>query len=749
MARKTQTHSDLRSGPRARRSPRVLASKPADTEPHAAGDAPPAADGSSLLIVGTTAREARRLGEMLGRAGTAFTIAHARSLEDCARALEASTYWLILLELRAPRRDALATLVRVRHLAPGIPIVVLVNGRQEGVARTALEMGADDYLVKEHLTPELLEHSVRHAIRLGPTARLAREGEEHYRLLYVDGPFMFFTLARDATILSASRYGAEQLGRAAEDLVGTSFLALVLGGYKRSALVHLKRALSQPQRPHRWETCLRRKDGELLWTRLSARAGAGHDGMLKLACVCEDITEARNLSEQLSYQASHDALTGLVNRREFENRLRRVLALARRDHTEHAFCYLDLDRFKIINDTCGHVAGDELLRQLGRLLQRVVRKRDTLARLGGDEFGVLMECCTLDQAQRVANALRRAVADFRFAWENRSLHIGVSIGMVPVTAATGSISSVLSAADAACYTAKEQGRSRIHVYHEDDIELARRYGEMQWVARIERALEDDRFELSVQPIAPVEAPAGPEAEALHYELLLRMRDEHGRLVLPGAFLPAAERYDLAGHLDRWVIDTAFSWLSVHPEHLAQLWLCCINLSARSLANEEFLSYVIGRFDDTGIAPEKICFEVTETAAIANLSSATRFVRALQEWGCRFALDDFGSGLSSFAYLKNLPVDFLKIDGVFVRGILDDPVDLAMVKSINEIGQAFGKKTIAEFVESKAILDKLRLRYIGVDYAQGYAVGRPQPLEHMLPDRGPTRGGGKPAQARRP
>ncbi len=681
-----------------------------------------------ILLAGTSAREAHRLRSVLDATGVdGFALDHARSLEDCPRALGARTHDLIVLPLRPPRPRALSTLTRIRHLAPNVPIVVLVKEAHERLAHAALEAGAEDYLVKERMTPDLLVRTLRYVIELHEAAVRLSSGREHYQLLYVDGPFMFFTLGPDGTILSANRYVAEQLGYTVEELTGTPLVEVTHNGHKRSTLAHLKRAFATPQRVHRWEAVMRRRDGQRLWMRQTARVVRGGEGAEKLACVCEDVTEARNLSQQLSYQASHDALTGLVNRREFERRLQRVLDIARNDHTEHALCYLDLDQFKIVNDTCGHIAGDELLRKLGSLLQGVVRKRDTLARLGGDEFGVLMEYCTLQQAQRVAEALHRAIENFRFNWEDKTLRVSASIGMVPINDASENISSILSAADAACYAAKEHGRNRIHVYHEGDSELARRYGEMQWVTRIERALEEDRFELEIQPIAPVDALDEPQAHMLHYEVLLRMRDEHGRVVLPGAFLPAAERYDLARHVDRWVINTAFSWLGANPKHVEQLYLCCINLSARSVGNEDFLSYVIGCFDKTGVPPEKVCFEITETAAIANLASAARFIRALKEWGCCFALDDFGSGLSSFAYLKNLPVDFLKIDGVFVRGVLEDPVDLAMVKSINEIGQAFGKKTIAEFVESNAILEKLRLRYIGVDYAQGYGVGRPQPL----------------------
>jgi len=354
------------------------------------------------------------------------------------------------------------------------------------------------------------------------------------------------------------------------------------------------------------------------------------------------------------------------------------------------------------------------------VLPDYVRKGDTLARLGGDEFGLLMEGCSITQATRVANALLDAIREFQFHWEDKSFNLGVSIGVVPINDASKSIVAVLSTADSACYAAKDEGRNRIHVYREDDTKFARRQGEMHWVARIQRALEEDRFELYAQPIVSV---GGDHRRPVHYEVLVRMQDEHGSMVLPGAFLSAAERYNLSAKLDRWVIRNVFDWLERHHRNLDGLELCSINLSGHSLGEEDLLDLVIGRLDKGSFPSEKICIEITETAAISNLSSATRFIKILKEWGCRFALDDFGSGLSSFAYLKNLPVDYLKIDGIFIKDILDDPIDYAMVKSINDIGHVMGKQTVAEFVDDAVILSALR--DIGVDYAQGYAVGEPR------------------------
>ena len=449
-----------------------------------------------------------------------------------------------------------------------------------------------------------------------------------------------------------------------------------------------------------------------------------HGKLVRTFGTLQDITERKRAEEQLSYQACHDDLTGLVNRREFERRTERLLSTIKQVKTEHALCYMDLDQFKVVNDTCGHAAGDEMLRQLSSLLQDTVRHRDTLARLGGDEFGLLMEHCSLDHAHRVAESLLKAVQDYQFIWEEHTFRVGVSIGLIAITEAVPNLSELLKHADAACYMAKDSGRNRIHVYHPDDAVMAQRYGEMQWVGRIYQALEEHRFCLYAQPIVPLDGSTDT-----HYELLLRMEDEKGQFITPGAFLPAAERYNLIAQLDAWVIENAFRLLAENPVFLKQIQFISINLSGQSLTKHDSLDFIISQLDAYGIEGEKICFEITETAAISNLSTASKFISTLKELGCRFALDNFGSGLSSFSYLKNLPVDYLKIDGMFVRDIVDDPIDHAMVKSINEIGQVMGMQTIAEFVENDEI--KGMLREIGVNYAQGYGIGKPIAFDELL------------------
>jgi diguanylate cyclase (GGDEF)-like protein/PAS domain S-box-containing protein len=446
--------------------------------------------------------------------------------------------------------------------------------------------------------------------------------------------------------------------------------------------------------------------------------------LIKTFGTLQDITQRKQVEEQLSYQANHDSLTGLINRRAFENRAGQLLSTIKQDKTEHAMCFMDLDQFKIVNDTCGHTAGDELLHQLGYILKKTVRRGDTLARLGGDEFGLLMEHCSIEDAHRVVESIISAISDYQFSWEGNVFKVTVSIGLVLINETTGNVSTLLKDADAACYVAKEKGRNRLHVHHAEDAEVAKRHGEMQWVTRVNRAFEEGRFTLYAQPIESLGNP-----DSRHYELLLRMIDENKEIIAPGAFLPAAERYNIITRLDGWVIDRTFKYLHDYPSLVEKMDFLSVNLSGPSLADASFREFVVLKLEEYKVDASKICFEITETAAIANMSKAVSFISNLKALGCRFALDDFGSGLSSFAYLKNLPVEYLKIDGMFVRDIVDDPIDHAMVKSINEIGQLMGMETIAEFVENDAI--KQKLQEIGVNYVQGHGIGRPQPFEELI------------------
>ncbi len=429
----------------------------------------------------------------------------------------------------------------------------------------------------------------------------------------------------------------------------------------------------------------------------------------------------RRAESAIQHLAFHDVLTGLVNRSEFERRLNRALVTAKRDNIRHALLFLDLDQFKVVNDTCGHAAGDELLKQVAIILHEQVRGRDTLARLGGDEFAVLLENCPLEKARNIAGKLRKSVQAFRFVWENKVFSIGVSIGVVAIDHTSANTSELLSMADLACYTAKDQGRNCIQVYRESDEQLIKRLGEMNWASRIDTALEQGHFQLYYQTIEPLN-PATAKDIRPHLELLLRLR-ENNEIITPGAFIPAAERYQRMLTLDHWVIDEALRRLAegCFEEH----GIISINLSGQSLSHAALFNFVDRRIREYAIDASRLCFEITETAAIANFHTAIEFIRNIKEAGCYCALDDFGSGLSSFSYLKFLPVDYLKIDGAFICNLAHDHMDRTIVEAINKIGRGIGIETIAEFVESQEIVH--HLRDIGVDHAQGYAIARPQPV----------------------
>lgn len=549
--------------------------------------------------------------------------------------------------------------------------------------------------------------------------------KNNYLALYDNNPTMVFHINLDGIILSVNRFGARLLELKPEHLQGCSIFEFVhpddIGVCK--ALFELCQL--NPHKVYKEEIRKVCQDGRIIWARESARLIIdATTGVRNLLLVCEDVTEARELTEKIAYQASHDALTGLVNRAEFDLQLQRVVTRSQGGQMEHALCYLDLDQFKIVNDTSGHMAGDELLRQLGDLLKKNIRQHDLLARLGGDEFGILMYDCSLHQAFQVCEKLRNAIRDFQFCWEDRSFSIGVSIGIAMINDVSANSVELLKEADSACYAAKEKGRNRVHVYRPDDEEMASRQGEMQWVEKIQRGLDENSFQLFGQLIVP----ACGRKEGKHFETLVRYQDAQGNIIPPGAFLPAAERYNLAVALDQWVIEHLFTWLAGHPRFLANLCQCSVNLSGLSLSDESMLPFIDQQFQQWQIPRQKICFEITETAAISHLGYARKFIEILREKGCRFSLDDFGSGLSSFAYLKNLPVDYLKIDGLFVKDILHDEVDRAMVESINSVGHVMGKQTIAEFVENDEILAKLR--GLGVDYVQGYGIAKPVPLDEL-------------------
>ncbi len=696
-----------------------------------------------------------------------FNVVLAEGGEAALEAIKKATPDLVLLDVMMPDIDGLTVLRRLRtnYSAGELPIIMVTALDDQKKVVEALALGANDYITKpidfpvldarcagqlERKTAEQAVREINAELEQRVQTRTAelrraydvlkeeseqrkkaqallRKKEEMYRTLYDDNPTTFFTVDRDLTLVSVNRFGATQLGFDVAELVGAKLDRIHSDDDTAIVTAAIMECVANQGETRTWEARMQHSDGRITWARATGKCVNDADDRTAVLVVCEDITEARHLSEQLSYEARHDALTGLYNRREFELRLQHALDLIKGDNSiRHTLCYIDLDQFKVVNDNCGHVGGDELLRQLAATLKKRLRGGDLVARLGGDEFGILLENCDTKFAERVANEIRTTISEFRFAWDGKSFSLGASVGVVVIDEALDSISQVMLAADTACYAAKDAGRDRIHMYRPDDDEIEQRHGEMQWVIRIKRALEQDRFKLYAQPIVPLVDNPG---SGLHYEVLVRLQDEEGNIVPPGAFLPAAERYNISSNIDRWVVASTLAWLEAHPDHVNQLDVCSINLSGQTLGDKLMLNEILANLADVNVPPDKLCFEITETAAIANLQIAQEFIGALKDRGCLFALDDFGSGLSSFAYLKNLPVDFLKIDGVFIKNVVEDPVSLAIVRSINQVGKVMGKKTIAEFVENNEIVEKLR--EVGVDYAQGYGIGKPMAIDELI------------------
>ncbi len=433
--------------------------------------------------------------------------------------------------------------------------------------------------------------------------------------------------------------------------------------------------------------------------------------------------QAKRMAESaLEHMAYHDSLTDLINRREFERRLVQALEDTHSTGQQHVLLYLDLDQFKVINDTCGHVAGDHLLKQVAALLSQQIRTDDTLARLGGDEFGVLLRGCDTLHAQKVAEKLCEVVSDYRFVWQNRPFSVSLSIGMVLINSHYDSAGELLSHADLACYAAKDRGRNNVQLYETDDVEMRKRQSDMDWTSRIQQALQNNSFCLWQQEMVALHAGA---ADGYRAEFLVRMI-EGGDTIPPGAFIPAAERFNLMTRIDRKVIEMAFQYLDRTALGRKKTGTFFINLSGSSFNELELFLYISRMAERYKLKPERICFEITETSAIANLNATQQFINSAKKRGFKFALDDFGAGMSSFSYLKALPVDYLKIDGGFVRNLLDDPIDMAIVDACNRIGHATGLKTVAEFVENDDV--RARLVELGIDYAQGYGISMPRPLE---------------------
>ena len=473
------------------------------------------------------------------------------------------------------------------------------------------------------------------------------------------------------------------------------------------------------------ERCSLTKEGDIYWIKEHIYPIFDSENQIShYVAMQDDVTKFRSITQKIDYQASHDSLTGLINRQEFEAILRSVVNEKIQETDIHTLCFVDIDQFKIINETCGHIAGDELLRQISQRLNQQFNHGELVARLGGDEFAILLYGHNLSEGISVCEKLINLTECFKFRWNEDVFNISISIGIAEIDQSSNSYVEVLKQADIACYAAKNAGRNRYHVYKENDKALAQRKDDTYWATKINEAFEFNRFVLYAQPIVSLN-----KRHKISYEVLIRMKDEEGKIIPPGMFLPTAERFHLSHYIDQWVIDNTLAWMNHHVDDIEHIDHISINLSGLSLSNEILLEHIINAVKNSKVEASKISFEITETAAIANLTHAQFFISALNSCGCKFSLDDFGSGLSSFAYLKNLQVDILKIDGMFVKDMLDDPIDEAMVKSINDVGHVMGMETVAEFVENDDIRKKLE--EMGIDHGQGYGLGKPAPINNIL------------------
>lgn len=569
----------------------------------------------------------------------------------------------------------------------------------------------------------LLIWTVLHVLRTS-LARV-RESEGSFRAAFHQTALGMLKMEPDGTIREANEAIARILGREPAQLNGSNLFELFHGHAPAALGASAPAAIDWTAHMAPVEQRFVRDDGQARWLRWSVAVIEAEGAIAtRVFALIEDVSEARRLADEMAYQASHDTLTGLINRREIERRLRRGIAGARELDEQHAFLFLDLDQFKLINDTCGHAAGDRFLCQISSTLMVQMRGNDWLGRLGGDEFAVLLENTTVEEAVRIAQRLRRSVAALAFQWEGRRFQVTCSVGIVGVGRDNADVGHVMQAADRACYLAKEQGRDCIRVYHESDQALARVREQLERIADIRLAIAENRIRPYAQRIEALDGRGG-----LHYEVLARLVDEHGNVHTPDSFLPAAERFGEATAIDRQVVSLALRELEKHPEHVRELELCHLNISAQSIANPDFRSEIGALLDASPVPARKLCFELTETAAIGNIAHAREFIDDMRARGCRIALDDFGSGLSSFAYLKTLPVDVLKIDGIFIHDLANNEVDPILVRSMCEVARSLGITTVAEWVEDQRLLQ--RLRALGVDQAQGFGIHAPCDLAELI------------------
>lgn len=567
------------------------------------------------------------------------------------------------------------------------------------------------------------------------TLRRVRETESEFRMAFHQSAVGMLKLDREGRFTQANEALAQILGRPLQE-IRTLRLHDVL--HADDVRLDAQGGIDWGRLLEAGERRLVRQDGVVRWVRWTASVVAAHaQGDDRVFVLVEDVSDAHELACEIAHQASHDELTGLINRREIARRLGCALGQARGCAGRHTLCYIDLDQFKLVNDTCGHEAGDRFLCHFASRVASQLRRDDWLGRLGGDEFAILLHDTTLEEAEAAMARIHASLAEASFLWNGRAFGLNCSIGVAEINDAAVDVDWLLRAADAACYMAKEEGRNRIRCYRDSDPSLSRRRQELEWVAHTQLAIAEDRLLLYAQQIVALDG-----SDRLQYEVLVRLRDREGQVHAPGMFLPAMERYGQGMAVDRFVMDAVCRHFARHPAHLAGVDLCHVNVSAQSIADPAFLDHVNLLLDRHPGVASRLCFEITETAVIANLDDACRFIDTMRARGCRIALDDFGSGLSSFGYLKRLAVDILKIDGAFIHDLAKGESDLALVRSMSQMGQALGKVTIAEWVECEGVM--AQLREVGIGYVQGYAVHVPCPLAELAPAAEPVRAVAEPA-----
>ena len=702
-----------------------------------------------ILIVDDNETNLNLLTRYLLRSGD-YNVTSAQSGAEAIHLINTQNFDLVLLDLIMPNISGIDVLktIRKKYSLQELPVIILTAKDEKEAAVETFQEGANDYVVKP-VDVKILKARADTQIKLkrntqayeGIQKKLESLVEERTikldklnKTLDKERRFFEYLLGASPSVIYVcdmdNQYTCSYVSQNLTDITGHNPEQMISSNtfWKdhvhpddiRKTIIRIGRNLKSGNGAVEYR--FRHKNGKYRWIYDQQRIINEDGRAIQVIGSWTDFTEVKKLREEIQYKTSFNDLTGLINRGEFERRLQQLMEEATAETGQHVICYMDMDQFKVINNTYGHFAGDQLLKKFSNELADVFSKRDLLGYLGGDEFGILLPHCTINQAMSVLENVREFVNEFRFIWQGKKLSITVSIGVVPINKHTGTSTDILSYADSACFAAKEAGRDRIHVYSSDDLLMSKRHKEMQWVEYINTALEEDRLFLYYQSIIPLH----PEISDRHFELLVRMKDKSGKLILPGEFLPAAERYNISSKIDYWVIQTFFSWLEVYDELVDKDFRWGINLSGQSLSDRDLLQFVIGELNRRDIPPEKVYFEITETSAIANFSNAVEFVNTLKKYGCRFALDDFGSGLSSFAYLKNIAVDFLKIDGIFVKNMNNNDFDFSIVKAVNEVAHVLGIRTIAEYVENQEILDKLKS--VNVDYAQGYLIDKPSPFD---------------------